>query len=73
MITREGLYASSDTLGAMGDAIEVFLINKGYSRQQSCSAAIILCWVSLITLVAARGIWLNTEKEHLRQFASYRS
>ncbi len=25
--------------GAMGDAIEVFLINKGYSRQQSCSAA----------------------------------
>ena len=39
MITREGLYASSDTLGAMGDAIEVFLINKGYSRQQSCSAA----------------------------------
>ena len=39
MITREGLYASTDTLGAMGDAIEVFLINKGYSRQQSCSAA----------------------------------
>ncbi|UCS17594.1 UNVERIFIED_ORG: regulator of pectin lyase production [Hafnia paralvei] len=39
MITREGLYASSDTLGAMGDAIEALLIGRGYSQQQSCNAA----------------------------------
>ncbi|MES3479144.1 Mor transcription activator family protein [Citrobacter freundii] len=39
MITREGLYASSDTLGAMGDAIEAFLIGNGYSQQHSYGAA----------------------------------
>ncbi|WP_249415246.1 regulator of pectin lyase production [Enterobacter hormaechei] len=39
MITREGLYTSSDTLGAMGDAIEALLIGNGYSQQQSCYAA----------------------------------
>ncbi len=73
MITREGLYASSDTLGAMGDAIEVFLINKGYSRQQSCSAANHIVLGISDNLGGCQGIWLNTEKEHLRQFASYRS
>lgn len=39
MITREGLYASSDTLGAMGDAIEALLISRGILQQQSCGAA----------------------------------
>lgn len=39
MITREGLYASSDTLGAMGDAIEALLVSRGNLQQQSCGAA----------------------------------
>lgn len=39
MITREGLYSSSNALGEMGDAIEAFLIGKGYSRQQSYHVA----------------------------------
>lgn len=39
MITRKGLYASSDTLGAMGDAIEALLLDRGNLQEQSCSAA----------------------------------
>lgn len=39
MITREGLYATSDTLGEMGDAIEDFLTDAGYSQLQASSAA----------------------------------
>lgn len=39
MITREGLYASSDTLGAMGDAIEVFLIDQ----QRVFTATVLQC------------------------------
>lgn len=35
MITREGLYTSSNALGEMGDAVEAFLVSKGYEQQQS--------------------------------------
>ena len=53
---------------------EVFLINKGYSRQQSCSAANHIVLGISDNLGGCQGYMPeNTEKEHLRQFASYRS
>ena len=46
MITREGLYATSDTLGEMGDAIEDFLTDAAIHNSASSAANKIVLHIS---------------------------